>query len=216
MEETKPENLTATPEPKEASAAKAPDASSSESKGGWIQKALGDWLHLLQGPTAPRFKHGVETNDWHRLFRLLVTSLFLAGIALGTSYIQPELTPNFNALIMTSKPAMLLIIGSAAFAVLYQIFAWAFRIAVTLPKSFFAILFLGLPWLPLMALAESFQFRPNAPLSGLIFGFGAQFFALAAVVNFGRGVRHISNSASWKVWLSLAIPLVLVVYLILQ
>jgi len=117
---------------------------------------------------------------------------------------------------MTSKPAMLLVLGAAGFAVFYQIFVWLFRIPLKLPQSFFAILFLGLPWLPLMALAESFQFRPGFPLAGIILGYGAQFFALAAIFNFGRGVMQISKCPAWRVWLSLAIPVVLVIYLMFQ
>lgn len=187
-----------------------------KTEGNWIQTALGDWLNLLQGPQAQAFVEGVRKNDWYRLFRLLVISLFLAGVALGTSYIKPELTPNFNALVLSSRPAMLLVMGAAGFAVFYQIFAWAFRVRVTLPQSFFAILFLGLPWLPLMALAESFQFRPGFPLAGIILGYGAQFFALAAIFNFGRGVKQISKRPALRVWLSLVIPVVLVIYLLFQ
>jgi hypothetical protein len=184
-----------------------------QTEGNWIQAALGDWLNLLQGPQAQAFIEGVKTSDWFRVFRLLVVSLFLAGLALGTSYIKPELTPNFNTLVLSSKPAMLLILGAAGFAVLYQLFASAFRIQVTLPQSFFAIVLLGLPWLPLMALAESFFYHSDVPLAGIIAGFGAQFFVLAAIFNFGRGVKQISNGPAWRIWLSLVIPVLLVIYL---
>jgi hypothetical protein len=185
---------------------------------GWIASAFSDWLCLLTGPQCPMFEQAVTSNDWTRLFRLLVLTVFISGIFLTFFSVDPQsLSLDLKTIALTSAPAMWTLIGAAGFAVIYRAFAWIWRIPITLPESFFTILFLGLPWLPLLSIIEAVKYKAAIiPLAGIIYGYGMFFFLGAAIFNFARGIRQISKCPAWKVWMSVIVPVVLVIILSFQ
>jgi len=171
--------------------------------------ALTDWIMLLQGPAPPLF---VENRDfqpeWKRLFRLGALVLLLLGtiiaiFSLGIA--EPgqkwaDFTTKLQYLTLT------LVIGAVVAVPYAFVLAPLLRIRITFAQTFFTVLFLGLPWLPLIALVWAIG---RVQQSGLLVVILLYILSLVPLHHFCKGVSVIAVCGIWRVVLSLAIPTVL-------
>src|SRR5437879_2772083 len=134
-----------------------------------IINTFSDWLRLLDGPKNIVFSEIVEKEDWGRLFKLVSLVLVLSGAVLGAkATIQAFQKTAINSVLESPLAMMFLIVG-AMLAVAYNGIARLFGIKLTLPRSFFIILSLGLPWVPIFTCIDTIPSLPAFKLIGVVF-----------------------------------------------
>lgn len=165
--------------------------------------ALTEWVTSLQGPAPPLFeKEKNFEGEWLRLFRLaslvllmlvLIVVVFSFGIA--------------QAGIMWSDLAIRILVIGAVMSVPYAfLFAPLLRIKISFVQTFFTLLLLGLPWVPMLALVWAL---------GIVWGSGMlqvpllYIFSIVPLYNFCKGIAVIASCRTRRVVASLAIPLFL-------
>jgi hypothetical protein len=105
----------------------------------------------------------------------------------------------------SSKYLLLVLVAGAVVAVPYAfVLAPVLRIRITLVQTFFAVLLLGLPWLPLITLVWAFGKVWNG---GLLVVILLYIMTLVPLYNFCKGVSVLGRCRIWRPILSLSVPL---------
>lgn len=185
------------------------------SASGFLGTSLTDWLTFLQGPAPPVFDSSTAFNaEWKRLIRLcalvlLLLSVITIAFSLGTG--QPG--EKWHLLATRTRDLMLVLGVGAVVAVLYAfMLAPLLRIRITFIQTLFALLMLGLPWLPLILFVQALGMVWT---NGLVVGLFLSALALVPLYNFCKGVAIIAGCRPRRVMLSLAIPAVLALVVVI-
>lgn len=177
--------------------------------------AFSDWLSLFDGPKHKVFSQIVAKEDWARLFRLLLLVLVLSGAVLGAK-LTIEALQHSVASVLENPLAITFVIVGAMLAVAYSSIARVFGIKLSLTKSFFIILSLLLPWVPIANCIDTIQSLPPFKGIGVIFLL-AHLLLIRPIYNFYQGVVIISHAAKWRALASILLPIIvftlLVVYM---
>lgn len=176
-------------------------------------KTLSDWLELLQGPPSSVFREILTAKDWGRLLGLVTLSLTFSGVALGVNIGLSGLFSPTGALV-SPKPLIYLLLTGALLSAVYSVISGLFRIRITLQETFFVLLSLTLPWLPVLIFIDAVRLLPSFPLISLVTLVGTAIVAFKGIANFVGGVREVSRSPKWRVWLSVLVPLAMIATLI--
>jgi succinate dehydrogenase hydrophobic anchor subunit len=172
-----------------------------------------DWLHLLDGPRQKVFAEIVEQENWSRLFKLLTLALFLSGAIVGVRLTIEYLLTDGPKSVLESQLALTFLIVGAMLATLYNGIARLFGIALTLPKSFFIILSLGLPWIPIFTVIDVIPSLPPFKLQGIIFLL-SHLVLIKPIFNFIAGVKSVTGCAGWRVAVSIILPIIFFMFLV--
>lgn len=173
-----------------------------------------DWLYLLDGPRHKVFSEIVSKENWTRLFRLLALVLLLSAAIVGAKLTIAVLQQNPITSVLESHLALTFLILGAMLATAYSGIARLFGIKITLPKSFFILLSLGLPWVPIFTCIDTIPSLPTFRMQGVIFIL-AHLLLIKPLVNFVRGVKTVTRCATWRVVVSILAPLAFFTFLIL-
>jgi hypothetical protein len=171
-----------------------------------------EWLALLGGPADPPFNEAVNfKNEWGRLTRLGVVVLVLLGAIWGISYSFSNIKP-------TSPAFLWVLLGGAVLGIIYRtIFATIFRVKASLYDTFFVLLLLGLPWVPIIETVRAIGNRYSGnPLVGFPLTITLYVIFFSCLWNISRGLAYVSRCPPWRALLSLLFPVALVIYLILR
>lgn len=171
--------------------------------------ALTDWLLFLQGPAEPVFSQNYNfENEWKRLFRLVGLVLLMLGAIVAIFSLGLNATgQGWRDFASNSKYLLLVLVSGAVVAVPYAfVLAPLLRIRITFVQTFFAVLLLGLPWLPLITFVWAIG---RIWTGGLVIAIFLYIMTFALIVNFCKGVSRLSNCHIWRPIVSLLIPLVL-------
>ena len=177
-------------------------------------KIFSDWLNLLDGPRHKVFSEIVEKQNWVRLFKLITLVLLLSGAVLGAKLTIEILQKNPVTSVLESHLALTFLIIGAMLAAAYTAIARLFGITLTLPRSFFIILSLGLPWIPIFTCIDTIPSLPPFKLQGIIFLL-SHLVLIKPVANFVRGVKIMTKCALWRVLISILIPISFFTFLVL-
>lgn len=172
-----------------------------------------DWLRLLDGPRNKVFSEIVENEDWGRLFKLLTLVLLLSGAVIGAkATIQAFQKTAINSVLESPLAMMFLIVG-AMLGVAYSGIAYLFGIKLSLPRSFFIILSLGLPWVPIFTCIDTIPSLPPFKLIGVVFIL-AHLLLIKPIFNFYQGVLVITKCPRWRAATSILLPIILFTFLV--
>ena len=178
--------------------------------------AFSDWLSLFDGPKNKPFSEIVQKEDWKRLLRLLMLVLILSGAVLGAKLTIQAIQHAAVASVLESPLAITFLIVGAMLSVAYSSIARLFGIKLSLKKSFFIILSLLLPWVPIANCIDTIQSLPSFKGIGVIFLL-AHLLLIRPIYNFYQGVVIVSHAAKWRAMCSILLPLIvftlLVVYM---
>jgi hypothetical protein len=180
--------------------------------------ALTDWVTLLQGPSDPLFSASAGFDrEWRRLFRLIALVLLMLG-AVIVAFSLGLHAAGEDWRMLASKgyyPPLMLLIG-AILAVPYAfLLAPLCRIRITFSQTFFTILLLLLPWVPLFATVWAIGNISTKWGLGAVVTILSYVFVSVALYNFCKGVSILSSCRMWQALVSLLIPVALVLaYLI--
>lgn len=177
-------------------------------------KTLADWLELLSGPPSPVFTEITKQKDWSRLLKLVVLSLSFSGVALGVNLGLSGVLTHPTDILLTSKPVVYALLGGVLLAAGYGFIAGPCRIKIKLQETFFVILSLCLPWLPLLIFADALRHLPPFPLIWLVTFLAPLVVVLKALKNFIGGVAEVSTCPKWRVSLSVITPVLVALILI--
>jgi hypothetical protein len=177
-------------------------------------RVFSDWLNLLDGPLRKVFSEIVKKEDWTRLFKLITLVLLLSGAILGAKLTIEILQKNPVTSVLESHLALTFLIIGAMLAAAYNGIARLFGITLNLPKSFFIILSLGLPWVPIFTCIDAIPSLPPFKLQSIIFIL-SHLVLIKPLVNFVRGVRIVTKCALWRVLISILLPLSFFTFLVL-
>lgn len=173
-----------------------------------------DWLHLLDGPRHKVFAQIVEKENWGRLFKLLTLVLFLSGAIVGARLTIEYLQKDGLNSVLESPLALTFLIVGAMLAALYNGIARLFGITLTLPKSFFIILSLGLPWIPIFTCIDVIPSLPEFKLQGVIFLL-SHLVLIKPIFNFIAGVKSVTGCAGWRAAVSILLPISFFMFLVI-
>lgn len=179
-----------------------------------ILRTLAEWLELLGGPPSPVFTRIVNDKDWPSLMKLVVLSLSFSGVALGVNFGLGGMLSHPADLVLTSKPIIYVLLGGVLLATTYSLVAVLFGIRVKLQDTFFVILSLCLPWLPLLIFADMLRYLPSFPLIWLVTLLAPLIVLLKMMVNFINGILAVTKCPKWRVWVSVVIPSLVVLLLV--
>jgi hypothetical protein len=164
---------------------------------------------FLQGPSDPLFSHNYNfENEWKRLFRLVGLVLLMLGAIVAIFSIGLTASgQGWRDFASNSKYLLLVLVSGAVVAVPYAfVLAPLLRIRITFVQTFFAILLLGLPWLPLITFVWAIG---RVWTGGLVIAIFLYVMTLVPIVNFCKGVSRLSNCRLWQALLALLIPFLL-------
>lgn len=173
---------------------------------------LTDWLLLLQGPAPPLFVASASfEQEFKRVFRLVTLVLLMLGAVVAVfSLGLGAAGKDWQQFASNSSYLFLILVVGAVVAVPYAfVLAPLLRIRITFIQTFFSVLLLGLPWLPLIALIWAVGKVWNSRSAGLTVTIFLYILGLVPFYNFSRGVSIISNCKMWRVLVSLLIPTLL-------
>ena len=171
--------------------------------------ALTDWLMLLQGPSETLFSQNFNfENEWKRLFRLVGLVLLMLGAIVAIFSIGLNASgQGWRDFASNSKYLLMVLVSGAVVAVPYAfVLAPLLRIRVTFVQTFFAVLLLGLPWLPLITFVWAIG---RVWSGGLVIAIFLYIMTLVPLFHFCKGISRLANCHVWRPIVSLLIPLVL-------
>lgn len=181
-----------------------------------------EWLSsLLSQPADPPFTFDAKFADGPvRIMRLVVMSVFLTGLVVLSERFLSKDTPT---LVLTM--AIKVVIATFLIAIVYTVFALVCRVYVyqedgkrrklTLGQIFFSILYVFVPWIPIFAFLWSFTLGGG---KRVLLGILLFYLSFAYVIfNFIKALRQMTRCPAYRVWLSVFLPLVIVVsYLVFR
>lgn len=174
--------------------------------------ALSDWVHLLQGPAANWTEEECKFNqEWKRLFRLVSLVLLMFGAVVTVFSVGLGATGgDWKKFASNSSYLFLTLVIGAALSVPYAfVLAPLMRIRISFSQTFFSILLLGLPWLPLIALIWAVGKVWTTGLAGLGVITFLYILGIVPLLNFSKAVARISSCKLWRVLISLLVPALL-------
>jgi hypothetical protein len=177
-------------------------------------KTFSDWLRLLDGPKHEVFSEIVDKEDWARLFKLLMLVLVLSGAVLGAKLTVQVLKKTAVSSVLDSPLAITFLIVGSMLAVAYSSIARLFGIKLSLPKAFFIILALLLPWVPIANCIDTIQSLPPFKGIGVIFLL-AHLLLIRPIYNFYQGVLIVTHVARWRALLSILLPITIFTFLVI-
>lgn len=176
-----------------------------------------EWLSsLLSQPADPPFSYDAKFPDAPvRIMRLVVMSVFLTGLVVLSERFLSKNTPT---LVLTM--AIQVVIATFLIAIVYTVFAMVCRVRVyqadgkrrqlTLGQIFFSILYVFVPWIPIFAFLWSFALGGGQlRLLLMIILFYLSF--AYVIFNFIKALRQVTRCPAYRVWLSVLLPLAIVV-----
>jgi len=178
-----------------------------------------EWLSsLLSQPADPPFSFDATFPDGPvRIMRLVVMSVILTGLVVLSERFLSRSTPT-----LVLSLAIEVVIATFLLAIVYAVFAVICGVSVyqttrrrlTLGQIFFSVLYILVPWIPIFAFLWSFaggggQLR--LLLMILLFYLCLGF----VIVNFIRALRRVTRCPAYRVWLSVLLPIGLVVSYVL-
>jgi len=178
-----------------------------------------EWLSsLLSQPADPPFSFDATFPDGPvRIMRLVVMSVILTGLVVLSERFLSKNTPT-----LVLSLAIEVVIATFLLAIVYAVFAVICGVRVyqttrrrlTLGQIFFSVLYILVPWIPIFAFLWSFaggggQLR--LLLMILLFYLCLGF----VIVNFIRALRRVTRCPAYRVWLSVLLPIGLVVSYVL-
>lgn len=178
-----------------------------------------EWLgSLLSQPADPPFCFDATFPDGPvRIMRLVVMSVILTGLVVLSERFLSKSTPT-----LVLSLAIEVVIATFLLAIVYAVFAVICGVRVyqttrrrlTLGQIFFSVLYILVPWIPIFAFLWSFaggggQLR--LLLMILLFYLCLGF----VIVNFIRALRRVTRCPAYRVWLSVLLPIGLVVSYVL-
>jgi len=179
-----------------------------------LTNTFSDWLRLLDGPKHEVFSDMVKMEDWARLFKLLTLVIVLSGAVLGAKFSIQALQRSAVNSVLDSPLAMMFLIVGAMLAVAYNGIARLFGIKLSLPKSFFIILSLLLPWLPIVNCIDTIPSLPPFKLIGVIFIL-SHLVLIKPIYNFYQGVLIVTKVARWRALISILTPITIFTFLVI-
>ena len=181
-----------------------------------VVSMLSDWLELLSGPPSPIFSAMVARRDWTRLLSLMLLSLSFSGVALGINFGLAGFLNSPTEVLLNTKPLIYVLLSGVLLATAYTFISSPFGVRISLQDAFFVLLSLCLPWFPVLLFVDAIRYLPAFPLIFLANWIGILIVLLKAVSNFVKGVAEVSRAAKWRVWVTVAVPLAVIVFLIIQ
>ena len=172
-----------------------------------------DWLHLLDGPKHEVFTQIVQQENWGRLFKLITLVLFLSGAIVGARLTIEYLQKDGLHSVLESPIALTFLIVGAMLAAFYNGIARLFGITLSLTKSFFIILSLGLPWIPIFTCIDVIPSLPQFKLQGILFLL-SHLVLIKPIFNFIAGVKSVTGCAGWRVTISILLPITFFMFLV--
>ncbi len=182
--------------------------------------ALNDWINLLQGPAEPPFGNKTTFPEgWQHLLRLILLVLVMLVAVLAITYLGSNAAARDGSVLAAfmkntaqqTQYTIFVILLGALFAALYSFtMAPLFKIDINLRQAFFTVLFMVLPWIPIVILVWALVFilsPAKVPLLAIfIIVFLYIAFPIIAVIQFSRGVTLVSGCPKRKCLASIAIP----------
>jgi hypothetical protein len=181
-----------------------------------IIRMLSDWLELLSGPPSPVFTAMVKRRDWTRALNLMFLSLTFSGVALGVNFGLAGFLTSPTQAVLTTKPLIYVLLSSVVLATAYSFVASPLRVKINIQQIFFILISLCLPWLPILIFVDAIRYLPSFPLIFLVNWVGLIIVLLKAMSNFVKGVTEVSQAPKWRVWLTVAGPLIVILILIFR
>lgn len=189
----------------------------------FVALAAQEWLPaLIDQPTTPPFRHRAAfKNEFQRIARLLVFSLILAAVILGSVSLVLEQIVVLSVVRLAFRALVL----SLIMAICFQPFAYLFgvrvaatqnapKMALSLRQILFTFLYVGVPWIPVFGFLRSII--PALRGSFLVFALIVFWVCCIYVIrNFARAILLITKSSPIRVWLSILVPLVCAIAVIL-
>jgi hypothetical protein len=168
--------------------------------------ALSDWIIFMQGPPPTIFVTNYRFDgEWKRLFRLLTLVLLMLGAVIAVfslGFAPPG--KKLEDLANKSEYLFLVLVVGAVIAVPYAfVLAPLLRIRVTFSQTFFIVLLLGLPWLPLIGLVWAIG---HTGTGGIIIVILLYLLSLRPLYNFCKGVSVVASCRLWRPIISILIP----------
>jgi hypothetical protein len=177
---------------------------------------LSDWLDLLSGPPSPVFTEMVKHKDWTRLLNLMVLSLTFSGVALGVNFGLGGFLTSPGEILATSKPLIYVLLSGVLLATAYCFVSSPLKVKLNLAETFFILISLCLPWFPILIFVDAIRYLPSFPLIFLVNWLGIVIVFLKVISNFVKGVTEVSQSPKWRVWVTVAGPLIVILLLIFK
>ena len=182
---------------------------------GFMALAAKEWLSsLVNQPTEPPFSFNAKfDNELVRVVRLVVMVVLLTGIVVGSERLLVAKT----APTLVVALAMKVLIGAFLAAIVYSIFAFFCGVRVweekrkrlTTQQIFFSILYIFVPWLPIFAFLWSVG-SGGGTLRLLALTLLLYLCIAYMILNFAKALRRIAGCPWYRVWLSVLLPIVLV------
>lgn len=182
------------------------------SSAAFVTLAAREWLlSLTDQPTDPPFQYKASFDDEsERIARLIVVVIILSGVILGAWHFIFDKTATLGIF----STALKIICGAFILALIYKPIAYAFGIPISLRQILFTVLYMILPWLPVLSFIWGTVIATEGTIRvGLILSFYVCF--LYITYNFIKAVQILTRSNRYRIWLSLCIPIVAIIALIL-
>jgi len=174
-----------------------------------------EWLgSLVNQPTDPPFSYNAQFgNEFVRVMRLVVMVVILTGIVVGSERLFIDKT----APKLVIGLAMKVLIGAFLAAIVYGLFAFVCGVRVweekrkrlTRGQIFFSILYIFVPWLPIFAFLWSVG-AAGGTLRLLALTLLLYLCVGYMILNFAKAVRRVAGCPFYRVWLSVLLPIVIV------
>lgn len=205
---------------------RAPAASAFQSIASFLSLAAKEWLpSLLDQPTSPPFRHDAPfDNEAVRVSRLLAVVVIISTVLLGGLDLLAAGDVNVAGSIRT---ALVILVVAVVLGLVYKPFtrlcgvcvlpappagpeARAAGKSLSVRQIVFSVLYTLVPWLPLFAFARAAVFVEGVEGSLLmILLFLRLIFVVYIFINFAKSIRLITNCPMRRIWLSLLLPVAL-------
>lgn len=179
-----------------------------------------EWMSsLVNQPTEPPFRYDSQfDNEFVRVMRMVVMVVILTGIVVGSE----RLFIDKAAPKLVISLALKVLIGAFLAAIVYGLFAFACGVRVweekrkrlTRGQIFFSILYIFVPWLPIIAFlwivagaGGTLRLLTLTLLLYLCLGY--------MVLNFVKAVKRVAGCPFYRVWLSVLLPIALMLAYVL-
>jgi hypothetical protein len=196
----------------------------------FLSLAAKEWLpSLLDQPTTPPFRHDAPfNNEVSRISRLLAIVVIISGVLLGSLDL---LAKDVNAT-SSIKAALMILAVAVVLGIIYKPFTKICGVCIfppsgadqgvpaekslSLRQSVFSVIYILIPWLPLFAFVRAAVFIKGVEGSLLMFLLFVRLIFIAYIlINFAKSIRMITNCPWYRIWLSLLLPVFLLLGYIL-
>lgn len=204
--------------------------------GQFITQTAQEWLYsLLNQPTTPPFKYNADfNNELGRVVRLIVAVLFISSVLLGgVNLLSKEIVLSLNEhLITTLKTTLTIFIIAVIIALIYTpiLFICGVRICsqntdseshtekkpLKVGQVFYTIVYTFVPWLPIIVFIKNSALAAaqsgNVRLFQVLIFFAPVICFAYMLTNLAKSIRLITNCNWARIYLSLVVPTLLLVF----